>query len=656
MIIATAGHIDHGKTSLVKALTGVDTDRLPQEKARGISIDIGFAYWTAPDGTVLGFVDVPGHERFIHNMLAGVAAIDFALLVVAADDGVMPQTREHLHILELFSVPAGVAVVTKGDRVGPGRLRAVQDEVAALLAPGPLAGSPVLAACAPSGDGVPALRTVLAQAAARSVRRSADGRSLRFAIDRSFTVAGSGTVVTGTVLDGSVAVGDRLQVSPAGPSVRVRGLHQRGQAAERVVAGERCALNLVGADPAQTGRGCWLVAPNVHAPTARLDVRLRVLPGDRRPLRHWDPVHFHIGTADVLGRLVMAGTVVAPGAQAQVQLQLDKPVVAAIGDRFVVRDASAQQTLGGGHVLDPFARHPRGQREARAARLAALGAGSPEAAWACLLAQGAQGVAVQPFRRSFDLTPAAMRTLLERSGAVLPGGEQGLAFSAAQFANLQDAVLAGLRGFHGAEPHLAGMDADRLLRQTLPELAQRERAAILRALGDRGAVQIRGSQVRLPGHMPAARAGDEALWQRLQPLYARWGTQVPLVHEVAARADLQEAPLRDLLKQRAQAGAMVRVAPERYLPRPVVAQLAQTVVQLAAAAGPDAGFTLAAYRDAACIGRNLAIEVLEYFDRLGLTRRGVETRAIVCLDAGMAAALADPDWQPPRFTGAAASD
>lgn len=649
MIVATAGHIDHGKTTLVKALTGTDTDRLPQEKARGISIDLGFAYWTSPCGAVVGFVDVPGHERFIHNMLAGLAGIDFALLVVAADDGVMPQTREHLHILDLFCVPAGLAVLTKTDRVTPERVAQVGAEVGGLLAGTSLKGSPVMAVSAVSGAGVPEVLAGLAQAAMACGSHHRTGRSFRLAIDRSFSVHGSGTVVTGTVLDGEVAAGDRLFVSPEGLSVRVRALHKRGEAAGLAVAGERCALNIIGAHPDQAGRGMWLVAPNAHAPTQRLDARVRLLPTKNRALKHWDPVHVHIGTADLLARVVTPGTVVAPGGSALVQLALQRPVSAALGDRFVLRDASAQHTLGGGSVIDPFAVHPRGQREARACRLEALQEPDAHAAWTRLLHQSAAGVAVQPFRRAFNLTPGAMRELLESSQAHVPGGEQGSAFSATHLQAIESKLLATLREFHAASPHVAGMDTDRLLKAALPGLAQRERAALLRAMAHTARVETKGSLVCLPGHTPVMRAGHERLWKQLQPLYAAWGPRVPLLREVAARSGIEEAELRKLLRQQSVAGEVIHVARDRFLLRSAVAQLADAVVRLSRER-ERGEFTIADYRDQAGIGRNLAIEVLEYFDRLGLTQREGDARAIRCLDENLAAAMKEPNWRPDRFT------
>jgi selenocysteine-specific elongation factor len=371
MIVATAGHIDHGKTALVRALTGVDTDRLPEEKARGISIDLGFAYLQGEAG-LIGFVDVPGHERFVRNMLAGVAGIDLALLVVAADDGVMPQTREHLQILHLLDVRRGIVVISKTDRVSSARVAEVADEVQALLSGTSLAAAPVHRVSAIKGEGVDGLRQTLAAAAAAHRSRYRDGHHFRLAVDRVFSVAGTGTVVTGTVFHGRVKRGDRLVVSPAGHAVRVRGIEIRGLAAEDAQAGDRCALSLAGAEAAQVKRGDWVVEEPLHAPTQRIDVLLKLLPSERSPLEHWTPVHLHLGTDALTARVATPRAhPIQPGASAHAQLVFDRPILAVNSDRYIVRDQSGRRTLGGGIVLDPFA--PRRKPGAhRPAQLAAL--------------------------------------------------------------------------------------------------------------------------------------------------------------------------------------------------------------------------------------------------------------------------------------------
>ncbi|MDH4293865.1 MAG: selenocysteine-specific translation elongation factor, partial [Betaproteobacteria bacterium] len=404
MIVATAGHIDHGKTLLVKTLTGTDTDRLPEEKARGISIDLGFAYLPLDGGGLIGFVDVPGHERFIRNMLAGVSGIDFALLIVAADDGLMPQTIEHLQILDLLHVSRGAAVITKIDRVDAARVDAVRQQVQNLLAPTRLAGATIHAASAVSGTGMAELKTMLLNEATTQNRRSAQGQHLRYAIDRAFSVAGSGTVVTGTVFNGTVRPGDKLVISPAGSEVRVRGIQIHGKAAEQASAGERCALNLTGTDVESVRRGDWVMAAPIHRPTRRLDVRLNALAAGAQPLKHWTPVHLHLATADVTARVSLRrGEALSPGAGSIGQLVLDEPVSALHGDRFILRDQSAMRTLGGGVVIDPAPPAAR-RSKSRDATLTALESADAGTALAALTA-GERAVDLAHFEAIFNLLP-----------------------------------------------------------------------------------------------------------------------------------------------------------------------------------------------------------------------------------------------------------
>src|SRR5579862_5193778 len=357
MIVGTAGHIDHGKTSLVRALTGVDTDRLKEEKARGISIELGFAYTPLSNGDVLGFVDVPGHERLVHTMAAGACGIDFALLVVAADDGVMPQTREHLAILGLLGVTRGAVALTKIDRVDARRRSDAEREAQAALGTTALSKAPLFAidATATADPGLAALRQHLAQAATATAER-ADDRLFRLAIDRVFTLAGHGTVVTGTVFSGSVRSGDTLALMPARLPVRVRSIHAQNQPAELGRAGQRCALNLAGIEKSAIARGDWLAEPRLLAPSIRLDVRLTLLAESAARLEAWTPVHVHLGTEHRLAHAVpLEQAQLCAGDSGRVQLVFEAPLCALPGDRLIVRDARARHTIGGGLVLDPAA-------------------------------------------------------------------------------------------------------------------------------------------------------------------------------------------------------------------------------------------------------------------------------------------------------------
>src|ERR1700736_6041199 len=416
MILATVGHIDHGKSALVRALTGIDADALPGEKRRGLTIDLGFAYATLPDGTELGLVDVPGHERFLPNMLAGVLSIDRVLLVVAADDGPRPQTLEHLDILELIGVPEVTAVITKIDRVEASRADAVAAEVEVLLAAAGFAESPIFPVSSRSGEGIAALAQHLQKSAqiAEHNRAAASVSGLfRMPIDRAFTLPGIGLVVTGTVAAGTIAVGERLMISPGGIAVRVRGLHTQNRSVETAAAGERCAVNVAGSFPegGEPRRGDWILAAERHAPTKRLDLFLRASRFAEAPLRDGVPVHLHLGTTDTVGRAAVLGArAMAPRGSGFVQLDLEHPVGALCGDRAVLRDHAARHTLAGGSVIDPFAPR-RGRRQpARLAVLEAFAVRDPAQALAHLLA-GPGVVDLAKFAVARNLAPSELDRL-----------------------------------------------------------------------------------------------------------------------------------------------------------------------------------------------------------------------------------------------------
>ena len=620
MIIATAGHIDHGKTTLVKALTGVDTDRLPEEKARGISIDLGFAYWTAGT-TTIGFVDVPGHERFIRNMLAGVCGIDYVMLVVAADDGVMPQTIEHLHIVDLLKVARGVAVITKTDRVAPERIAAVTAEVRDLLAPTALAGANIIPVCAVDGSGVDALREEIKTAAGAHAAAENAGRNFRYAIDRAFSIAGSGTVVTGTVFNGAVAAGDKLIISPAGAEVKVRAIQKQGKPAPRASAGERCALNLTGDGLEQTGRGDWAVAAAIHAPTQRIDASVQVLATETQPLKHWTPVHLHLGTADVTARIaIRRGAAVAPGAVETLQLQLDQPICALHGDRFIIRDQSAARTIGGGTVIDPFASAERRHTAARRAQLAALAHATPDAALAALLACSPAGVDLAQFARTFNLDAERGEALLRTCDTIALGKEPRIALPRASVEAIGQRLLEALARFHRESPQALGTDIEAQRKALAPKLAAETFAALIRALADARKLEVLGSNVRLPQHVATANPADERIWQSVKPVLEAAGLNVPPLRELAPATGLTEAALKDFLNRKSRTGELIRVTPERFYPRASLAQLAAIAHKVASAA-PGAQFTAAQFRDASGLGRGLAIEILECLDRLAITQR-----------------------------------
>ncbi len=622
MIVATAGHVDHGKTALVRRLTGVDTDRLPEEKRRGLTIELGFAYADLPDGARIGFVDVPGHERFLRNMLAGVMGIDSALLVVAADDGPMPQTFEHLAILDLIGVAELSVVVSKADRVSPARVAEVGDVMRALAAASGFPGAPVIPVSSATGDGIAALRAHLAAVARGRVARPADA-GFRLAVDRCFTLPGAGTIVTGTVAAGRARVGDLLLLTPRGTQLRVRGIHAQDRDTDEARAGDRCALAVAGArlDRAQVQRGDWIVAPHLHAPTQRLDAHVR--PWGDAALRPGLPVHVHLGTADIGGRLTLLSDAIAAEG-GFVRIALDREAAVLHGDRVVIRDHAARRTLAGGRVIDPF---PPARHVARASRLPvlrALGEPDPSAALRALL--GVEGcVDVEGFARARNLDPARLDF-----GAARRIGRPGsvVLVSDAIHDTLSRATLDALADWHRREPASAGPGKAMLL-QVLSARADRTVVeAVIADLVTSGAVLRDGATLRLAGHAPRLSEQDEALWSRIAPVLAQSGLRPPRVRELAAQLERAPEAMERCLMRFEAFGLVLRVAPNRFFPPETIARLAAIAGALAAASD-EGGFAAGQFAAETGIGRNLAIQVLEFLDRLGVTRRVGELRHVV---------------------------
>ena len=621
MIVATAGHIDHGKTALVRALTGVDTDRLPQEKARGISIDLGYAYASTASGRTIGFVDVPGHERFIRNMLAGVCGIDAVMLVVAADDGVMPQTREHLAIVDILEVANGVVVVSKVDRVSRERLDEVHADLHALIASTGLSGAPIIDVSSVTGEGIETLRSWLESAADAHAVSQGASHAFRYVIDRAFTASGSGTVVTGTVLQGAVRTGDHVHVTPSGVQARVRTIQKNGAAFDQAQSGERCALNLAGVDLEAVGRGRWLGVDDVS--TTRASVRLRILADVPHALRQWTEVHLHVGTADVTAHVAVAdATAIEPGATALVELHCDSPLNLAVGDGFILRDASAGRTLGGGVVIDPFPLSRRAGRVKRRERLEAMSALDPEVALRGLLAAFDEGVDMVEFGRAFNLTSAAREALEMRVGAQRIGSR---ALSADRMAALESRVASAVRQFHEHSPQANGMEIAELRRVTAPSMPEATFGTALRLLAARLDIEIVGSLARCAGHISTANRRDEVLWQRAKPRLMEAGFRGIAVSELSVVLRVPESTLTDFLHRKSQDGGLVRVTPKRFYPREVVAQLAAIAASLAEKSSAGS-FIAAQFRDALRINRGLAIEILECLDRIGVTQRVGDAR------------------------------
>jgi len=634
MILATAGHIDHGKTALVQALTGIDADRLPEEKRRGLTIDLGFAYARLPDGSELGFVDVPGHERFLPNMLAGVLSIDRVLLVVAADDGPRPQTLEHLDILDLIGVAKVTGVVTKTDRVERDRTEAVVEELSHLLAAAGFAASPIFPVSSRTGHGLAALTQHLQESArvAEANHAAAPAAGLfRMPIDRAFTLPGIGLIVTGTVAAGTVTTGERLSISPSGIAVRVRGLHSQNRAVDKVIAGERCAVNVAGSFPEgrEPSRGDWIVASERHAPARRIDLTVRVSRFAEAPLRDGLPVHLHLGTADIVARVAVLGEhSIAPGGSGFVQVDLERPIGALHDDRAVLRDHAARHTLAGGRVVDPFAPR-RGRRlPSRLAVLEATAEADP--AQALLRILKVEGlVALPDFSLARNLTSAELDALTD-SGAFLRVGtaDAPVAITPYRLATLCDDVVAALASSHQAQPDTLGPTRLALLarlRALAPEAALE---AALFELAAAGRAINQGGVWHLPEHRPRLAPADERLWQRIRPLLAVKDLRPPRVRELAAALAFEPVAVERLLNRAERLGHVAKVANNRFFLPETLARLAEIAQELAANS-PEGTFTAATFKDRSGVGRNLAIQILEYLDRMGATRRQADARIVL---------------------------
>lgn len=634
MIVATAGHVDHGKTSLIKVLTGTDTDRLPEEKKRGLTIELGFAYEHFDGGDVLGFVDVPGHERFISNMLAGISAIDFALLIVAADDGPMPQTLEHLAALDLMGIKRGAVALTKCDRVSAERVSEVSAEIVEILGLSGLSGAPVFPLSSTTGDGIPALRAHL-EGAARALPVRSKGGNFRFAVDRRFVVDGAGLVVTGTIHAGAVKVGDTVIVSPGGNEARVRSIHEENRAAETSSAGHRCALNLVGPDISaeSVSRGDWIVAPEAHAPTRRFDARLCVLASEEKPLRHWSPVHVHMGAVHLTGRVAVLGPEksISPGTEGDVQIVLDERTSAMWGDRFVIRDQSASRTLGGGKVLDPFAPGRDRTKPWRALDREAHGVEDAGEALSVLAGHHPEAYAAKLFFVGRNLAPDEVEAVNEATSEplVFTGARDDLfAVNRERWAQLRGDILSGLAQFHESHAEVQGCTPANLKNLVATRVLAPLLEGLVRELRAEGKVDFTGQVLHLPEHEVRLSADDEAFAASLVPLLTQDLICPPVVHDLAKSLEMDPAALVRKLDHLAAMGRLIALDQQRYFLADQIQALAAHATVLQEAHRPE-GFTASQFKDGAGIGRRPAVQILEYFDQAGLTRREGNLRRVI---------------------------
>jgi selenocysteine-specific elongation factor len=616
MIIGTAGHVDHGKTALVKALTGVDTDRLAEEKRRGITIDLGYAYTDD-----FGFIDVPGHERFVHTMLAGASGIDTALLVVALPEGIRPQTREHLQILSLLGIGHGVVALTKSD-LAADRIPDVTAALRTLVAGTPLAGASMIPVSAVTGEGIGDLRVALLASAGQD--RDAGGYP-RLAVDRAFTLSGAGLVVTGTLVSGRIAVEDRLVLSPSGLELRVRGLHAQNNPATEARAGQRVALNIAGPRLSKeiVTRGDWVLHPDIHAPTGAIDAWITLLPDVPRAMRQDMQVHLHLGAAHLMARISLLDRErLEPGEAAFARLTLQQPIGALAGDRIVLRDTGATCTIGGGIVLDPFPPRRGRRTPVRQAQLEALRAPGTVEALRGLLAVAPGWTDQGLFTRARNVPEADRAGLVASAPAVAAGG---LLLSPAAFDGVRAAVLAALAAHHRMSPELPGLQADRLRLSVADRPPVAGFAGILETLLRKSVIAQDGPWYRLPGHRISLSPQDEKLWRAARPMIAAERFRPPRARDIALALRLPETAARTTLKRLVRMGQVIEIAPDHFFLRETVAEMAAIAAQ---ALDSDGLLTAAAFRDRLDNGRKVAIQILEYFDKAGFTVRTGDVRRV----------------------------
>ena len=629
LILGTAGHIDHGKTTLIRALTGTDTDRLPEEKRRGITIELGFAELVLGE-LRLGVVDVPGHERFVRQMLAGATGMDMVMLVVAADDSVNRQTREHLDILRMLEVPGGVIAISKCDLVEPGWVELVEEEIRELVAGTFLAEAPIIATSAATGEGLDTLKAALQEIGQRVLAIRADTSGpFRMAIDRSFTMAGHGTVVTGSVTRGKAALGDELVIEPGGVNVRVRGLRNHGREVEEVHRGQRAAINLVGIHHDAIRRGHELASPGHLVPSRRLTVSLQLLRAAPRPLKNRARVRLHIGTAEVLASVrLVQGDVLEPGASGLAQLYLSEAVVSTWNQPFVIRSESPVETIGGGRVLDPDAPRLRRPDAPTIAQLERLHSKDPiERAGASLYLAGLGGWEPASLPRSIDVTAIeeVVAALRDRGELVeVPLSPTRIhRVHREVLKKLAERVEQTLAKLHERHPLRSAIDVAMLERRLpfVPSPALLERA--LAILADAGKVRRRAGGVALVGHAPKLSQKETQLLEWVCRRYREAGLAVPKVSELAKEAPFQAKSLPQLLAIAVADGTLIRLDEELYLHETTWETVRATLAQRMA---DGQGHTLSEIREWLGTTRKYAVPLCEWLDKQGITRREGDLR------------------------------
>ena len=620
IIVGTAGHIDHGKTALVRALTGIDTDRLEEEKRRGITIDIGFAHLALTPSLRLGFVDVPGHERFVKNMLAGVGGIDMVLFVVAADESIKPQTREHFDICRLLGILKGIIALTKADLADPDILGLVRLELEEFTAGSFLEGAPIVPVSSVTGEGLAELRNELEHAAATVPIKNASGH-FRLPIDRAFSVTGFGTVVTGTLVAGTLAKEAEAEVYPLGRRLRVRGLQVHGAAAVRATAGQRTAVNLADIEPGELARGMVLAEPGLFEPVRELDCALDLLPS-ARPLKHRAPVHFHAGTAEIEAevRLLNGLTKLEPGRRAYARIVLREPALLLPGDRFIIRMFSPVTTIGGGVVLDTGGvRYRKGQNAA--ARLDVLAAPDAAARIGLLVREAGHGMGFPQLVRRTGMLAGEIEAAVKPGAFVFLRQPQPWLVDRAWWQTTRERLVRALGEFHRKSPLLPGVPKQDLRGREMPDAPPFLMDALLAETRE---IAVEGENVRLAAHRLVLRQDEEQARAAIERAFEQAGLAVPALAEVLAKSGVELARARSLLQILLREKRLIRVSEELVFHRCAIDSLRGMI-----AAHKGERFAVPAFKDWTGISRKYAIPLLEYLDRERVTRREGDQRVVL---------------------------
>jgi selenocysteine-specific elongation factor len=634
VILGTAGHIDHGKTALVRALTGVDTDRLKEEKERGITIELGFTFLDLPSGIRLGIIDVPGHEKFVKHMVAGAWGIDLVALVIAADEGVMPQTREHLDICSLLKVKKGLVILTKIDLVDRELLDLVQEEVLEITRDTFLKGAPILSVSSVTGEGIPDLITNLDHFSSEIEERSSDGL-FRLPIDRVFVMKGFGTVVTGTLISGSLSVGETVEILPSGLKGKVRNLQTYNQSVEKAFAGQRTAVNLQGIETSIVERGDVLVLPGTLLPTRTLDAYFEYLPSAPRPLRHRARLRFHTGTnLTIASMFLLDREELTPGEGGFVQLRLDRPIVALPQDRFVIRDSSAIQTLGGGVILDSQPIRHKRHSPAVIQDLTQLKEGSGEEVLRQYIHRsGGEGLLLEELLHRVAIPSTEVQRHLKRmtdqGKILLIDPERMKVIDTRQYEQLKGSVLSQLREFHQRFPMKSGL-AKEELRTKLPtdiKLFQ----ALLGELVRMGKIVIEKDKLRLPNHQITS-TDEKGLVRRAEEAFRKADLQPPSSKELSEEWSEEEGGVQAVLDHLVHEGVLVKIKSGMYFHRDGIERLREKLVGYLKR---HQEITTPQLKELTGVSRKYTIPLIEYFDQIRVTLRLGDKRVLRSSSQGL---------------------